>query len=184
MLNSPSSPSPDIPLRQIAKLARQYYPSLPPVARGFLDVDDLIQYGAIQWMHQLPRFNPARAKMTTFTHHVIRSYFLEIIRTFKRARHPQDFIVALEDVRPDAISTPAKLETTTRSEDRLERFFTMASPRVRAFFARYYFNGQQDFKTWHKNMTDLRAELDWLIARTGVTADDFRNCRAASLRCG
>jgi DNA-directed RNA polymerase specialized sigma24 family protein len=172
---------PPVPMGQISKLARQYYPSLPPAARAFIDIEDLIQYGAIRWHQCLPRFDRRRAGLSTFTHHVVRSWFLELIRTFKRAKHPQHILLPIEEIRTEWIAAKCHL-SNTGAQQRIERLLTMATPQCREFLATYYFGGDGEFRTWTKKMESIRKELAWLIQRTGVTAQDFRACQLASVR--
>jgi len=172
---------PQVPLAQIAKLARQYYPSLPPAGKAFLDVEDLIQIGAIRWVEFYPRYDKRRAGISTFTHHVIRSYYLEIIRTFRRAKHHQQIMIPVEDIRTEVMSAPCHLKETG-AHQRVEKLIRMASPRLRQFLGIYFFNGGADFRGWNRALSPIKLELEWLIARTGVSADDFRACQTASLR--
>lgn len=170
---------PQVPLAQIAKLARQYYPSLPPAAKAFIDVEDLVQLGAIQWMDKSRRFDSRRASLTTFTHHIVRSYFLEIIRSYKRLKHPQGVAVPMDEIQLQASGCRLK---DSGAKARVERLFQLASPSCREFLANYYFHGLLDFHRWNRAQEPVRQELEWLIERTGVSAEDFRACRLASVR--
>lgn len=173
---------PQLPLGQITKLARQYYPSLPPAARAFIDVEDLVQYGAIRWFESLHKYDRRRGGMSTFTHHVVRSWFLEIIRTFKRARYPQQILLPVEEIRSECMAAACHLNETG-AKQRLDLLISLASPEVRRFLGTYYFGGGADFRGWSKGLQKVKDELQWLISRTGVTAEDFRACQLASLRC-
>lgn len=175
--------TPEVPFTLIARLASRFYPSLPPAARAEYDVDDLIQYGVLCWLEKRHLFDPSRAGLNTFVTRVVRSHFIELIRRFRRVRYPQQALAIIEDVSPEYLATFCKTERRCQVEDRVERFFRMASPGLRQFMMAYYFSGKEDFRVWTRSMEDrFRVELTWLIRRTGVTADDFRTMALASPR--
>lgn len=147
-----------------------------------MDLEDLIQSGVLRWYEFIPKWKPERGAVTTFTHHVVRSWYLEQLRSAKRANRPQDFL-CVDEVRSELLGVRCKLQADAGRQQRIERFFELASPDVIAFFKRFYFEASEDFQRFGLPNAPLsvKSEILWLVARLHISADDFRAVRAACL---
>lgn len=174
--------TPPVPYGQVAKLARQYYPSFPPAVRASMDLEDLIQSGVARWFQWLPKWKPERGALSTFTHHVVTSWYLEQLRSSKRANRPQE-LLPFEELHTELLGVRCKHQATAGSHRRMERFFELASADVQELFRRFYFGGE-DFSKFGKDTQSqkVREEILWLVARLNLSPDDFRAVRGACLR--
>lgn len=172
-----------VPVRLVIKLARQYYPSLPAHVQAHLDLEDFIQMGVLRVLQCLPKHDPSRGARTTFAHHVVRSWYLEIVRSYKRMKHPQQAFVALDVPAALAVGYRPDLERIALAEARVERFLSLASPDLLALLRTYLFQPSKDFRRWTRSLeSTYRGELSRLIRLTGVQIDDFRYVLIAGLR--
>jgi DNA-directed RNA polymerase specialized sigma24 family protein len=159
--------------RAIVALAWKFYGGLPPHAKQWISLEDLVQLAEQAIAARYAGFDPARgASEGTWRYMVARSCFLDLSRRMKRqvATAPE---VDVAHVRASYFPE----ELTVGAGKRVQSFLRCASPGLHDALCDYFTGGGELRRKAprYSRYSDFREEARLLRRTTGAGPEDFRS---------
>jgi len=160
--------------RLLWKLAHRFYSRIPPSFLNSVDVEDLYAIGAEHFIYAKQKFEDRRGKRQPFpkllTYAVSRR--LQDVLKGMNYKKRKGVVVSYDDP-VEGIFLPVLSEMNPGAEERVQRFYDLASEELRETLDLYVFGGQLPERASSRVFSHFQAEVQWLSAQTSVTVEDF-----------
>ncbi len=160
--------------RLLWKLAHRFYFRIPASFRNSVDVEDLYAIGAEHFIYAKRKFEDRRGKRQPFPKlltYAVSRRFQDVLKGMGYQKRKA--VVVSYDDPEEYIFLPVLSEMNPGAEDRVQRFYALASDELQETLDLYVFGGQLPERVSSRVFSHFQDEVKWLSARTSVTVDDF-----------